>query len=168
MTVSVEFVVTGWERIVAKLHPGLYAEPVREALERSAITIENRAKTMTPVDTGRLRASITHTLDPSAAPLWAKVGTNVSGGMSAAGVARKGYGLYVHEGRKPGKMPPVSALVDWARRHGNIPPFLLARAIGRRGIKAKPFLRTALQQSIAEINANFSRAQRLIEQRWRS
>jgi len=55
----------------------------------------------------------------------------------------------VAHGRRPGKMPsvdptrarnPKSAqrLIDWAKAHG-IEPFVLARAIGKKGTRARPF-----------------------------
>lgn len=30
---------------------------------------------------------------------------------------RKQYAVYAHEGRKPGKRPPIEALIPWCRRH---------------------------------------------------
>jgi hypothetical protein len=76
---------------------------------------------------------------------------------------RRKYAVAVHEGRKPGKRPPIEALIPWCRRHiantrianalaaGSLTAhqrrprvsrdearsfaFLLARAIGRRGTK---------------------------------
>ena len=40
--------------------------------------MERQAKIYSPVDTGRLRASITPEIDTSVVPLWAKVGTMVN------------------------------------------------------------------------------------------
>lgn len=53
--------------------------PVARELERRAVQVERRAKRMCPVDTGRLRASITHALEGKGAGknLSAIVGTNV-------------------------------------------------------------------------------------------
>lgn len=50
---------------------------VAAELLRLAIKVERRAKRLCPVDTGRLRASITHVLLPSGRGLEARVGTNV-------------------------------------------------------------------------------------------
>jgi len=51
-------------------------------------------------------------------------------------------------------MPPPDALSGWARRHGLAGlEFVIARAIGRRGIKARPFLGPALEQEAPRLAA---------------
>lgn len=47
-------------------------------LLRAATQVERTAKRLCPVDTGRLRSSITHQMGRDARGLLAKVGTNVS------------------------------------------------------------------------------------------
>jgi hypothetical protein len=51
--------------------------------------------------------------------------------------------IFVERGRRANKpMPPGGALLGWMSRHG-IPAnreFVIRRAIGRRGIKARPFM----------------------------
>jgi HK97 gp10 family phage protein len=59
--------------------------PVAKDLERRAIQVERRAKRMCPVDTGRLRASITH-------------GLETSGGLSAVVGTGVGYAVFVEFG----------------------------------------------------------------------
>lgn len=54
------------------------AGPVGKELERRALKVEGAAKRHAPVDTGRLRASITHRLEVDALGLMAVVGTNVA------------------------------------------------------------------------------------------
>lgn len=58
------------------------------------------------------------------------------------------HAIFVHEGRKPGKMPPFqkdSALASWAeRKHLN--PFLVARAIALHGIKPDRFMDAAYKK----------------------
>lgn len=51
--------------------------PVGKDLTRRAVKVESAAKRICPVDTGRLRSSITHELDTDARGLVAFVGTNV-------------------------------------------------------------------------------------------
>lgn len=63
--------------------------PVAKDLERRALTIERAAKTLAPVDTGRLRASITHAVNKDDKGLYADVGTNVE--YAAAVEARTSY-----------------------------------------------------------------------------
>jgi HK97 gp10 family phage protein len=69
--------IEGLDDFLRKLKPEQLLEPFKTLLLKSAISIEGESKLNAPVDTGRLRASITHDMDASALPLWAKVGTNV-------------------------------------------------------------------------------------------
>jgi phage gpG-like protein len=145
------FVVSGRVQTDALMAPAL-----KQALQRSAILVQNDAKRGTPVDTGRLRASITHALDSRPVPLYATVGTNVA------------YGRWVHEGRPPGHMPPPAKLATWARRHGRMDPYALAMAIQKRGIMPRPFLTDALEVNVSNIRAEMSHAARMIEAAWRT
>lgn len=123
--------------------------PVGAYLHRVGAVVETRAKLnltdYEAVDQGRLRASITHVVErESPTTLTCYVGTNVT------------YALPVHNGRRPGaRQPPTEPILEWARRKGIISDadtpsqarskaFLIARAIGRRGIRAKPYLVEAL------------------------
>ncbi len=134
----------------------VYKEPMLRALEKSAIVVESEAKRLTPVDTGRLRASISHRMGGQSTNPFAEVGTNIK------------YGIYVHEGRRAGaKMPPPGALSKWAGSHGfgkNV--FVLARAISRKGIKPRRFLTDALVKSKDKILGYISRAASEIEGLW--
>lgn len=64
-------------------------------------------------------------------------------------VAEAPHALYVHEGRRAGaRMPPAEPIRRWARLKG-IPEervFIIRRSIGRKGIKARPFLRDAMRR----------------------
>lgn len=64
------------------------------------------------------------------------------------------HAWYVEHGRQPGaRMPPLSALEDWVMTKLQIPPgrerrgvaFAIGRAIARRGIPARPFVRPIAQ-----------------------
>ena len=70
---------------------------------------------------------------------------------------------FIDEGRRPGKRPPVRAIIDWIREDRIIIPsgmkinqfaFLVARSIGRRGIKPRPFA-DVLADEITEIIADY-------------
>jgi HK97 gp10 family phage protein len=54
--------------------------PVGKDLARRAIRVEARAKQLCPVDTGRLRSSITHELATQGGQLSARIGTDVDYG----------------------------------------------------------------------------------------
>jgi hypothetical protein len=66
--------------------------PVGRDLSRRALRVEARAKTLAPVDTGRLRSSIRWNLQRRPSGVVATVGTDVE------------YGLAVHEGAR-GRRP---------------------------------------------------------------
>lgn len=51
--------------------------PVAKDLERRALKVETFAKDLCPVDTGRLRSSITHAVNKDGDGLYADIGTNV-------------------------------------------------------------------------------------------
>ena len=52
--------------------------PVGKMLARRTVVVERAAKRLAPVDTGRLRSSITHELGRDGRGLVARIGTNVS------------------------------------------------------------------------------------------
>lgn len=59
------------------------------------------------------------------------------------------YGIYVDQGRRPGKMPPISNIADWCRVKG-IPQtaaFPIARKIGKEGIPATPFFSSTVEST---------------------
>lgn len=153
MPVHLELRFEGADHILSKLAPNiLLNKPLEQALHKSALLVEGEAKRLVPVDTGNLRRSI-RTLELS--PRHALVGTRVK------------YAVAVHEGRRAGAaMPPPDRLKGWARRHGKIPPYVLARAIGRRGIKARPFMRDALDRLRGVISLLLSKAVADIEAEW--
>lgn len=151
----ITYEVTGLESLLQKAgaSSALIGPALRRGLTRSALLVEGEAKRLVPVDTGNLRRTITHRVDSAPIPTFAQIGTNAP------------YALYVHEGRKAGKQPPVAALLGWARRH-KANPYLVARAIGRRGVKGRPFLKNALTAVRGQIDSALQQAAREIEARW--
>lgn len=71
----------GFEELLRKLDPARYNEAYRRFWQRAAIAVQTLGRERSPVDTGRLRASLAIEVDPSPHPLWAKVGTNVEYGL---------------------------------------------------------------------------------------
>lgn len=142
-------VIEGLAELIARLRAGV-AGPVRAFLESAAITVQSAARERAPVDEGRLRADIGYELDEAEMPTWAAVGPNVF------------YGPYMEYGTgtladgPPGKggahRPPSAALAGWCQRHGGLNPFLVARAIGRRGgLRPRRYMRGGLAASLGAI-----------------
>jgi hypothetical protein len=99
-------------------------------LLRRAIRVESRAKQLCPVDTGRLRSSITHELVKSGGGVMlARIGTNVS------------YARDVHEGTRPHVIRPRSARVLRFPAGGRI---VYTAYVNHPGTRGRPFLRDAL------------------------
>jgi len=121
------------ERIVRDLG----GEPMVKGMRRATLLVQRDAKLNAPVDTGRLRASITPEVRPHGKTVQGVVGSNVH------------YAPYQELGTKP-HWPPPGALQPWARRHG-MPEFLVRRAIGLRGTKAIKYLERALTENARAI-----------------
>ena len=69
-------------------YPEIVAPMLRDASSKSAFEVERRAKILSPVDTGRLRASIATSLGIVNKGITSIVSTNVF------------YAIYVHEGTR--------------------------------------------------------------------
>jgi HK97 gp10 family phage protein len=119
------------------------AGEVKTAMTAGLLLIEGDARRNVKQDTRRLQGSITSRITGSGAALTGEVGPSAR------------YGIFVEYGRKPGKMPPLQAVAGWAHRHG-VHPFLVARAIGRRGIPPAPFMAPAFERNKAKIEQLFS------------
>jgi len=151
--------IIGLEQLTKKLQADhLLGPPIKKAMQKSMLFVEGEArKGAKPhaVDTGELARSIKSSLGPEAVPLSAKVFTN------------KIYALPAEFGRKPGKMPPVDAIAGWVRRHGiGVPPFVIARAIGRRGTKGIFYMKKAAEAGQKKIPGFFKEAASAIEKIW--
>lgn len=143
-------VLEGLQEFLQKSNPQLLAQPLRQFLQRSVITVQGKARENAPVDTGRLRSSIATEIDSSTPPHWGQIGTNVSyakpmeygtGRLSDAPDSQGG----VH-------WPPGDALQTWASRHGFKSGYQVARIIGKRGgLKPRKYLRKALSDSLSAI-----------------
>jgi len=129
--------------------PELVAAESLRAMTTSLLLVEGDARRNVRHDTRRLMNSITHRIRGRGTRLVGEVGPSVR------------YGLYVERGRPAGKKPPPrAALRGWARRHG-IPEsalFVVARAIGRKGIPPRPFLVPAFTKHADRIVRLFAQA----------
>ncbi len=141
---QIDVKIEGLEKLQAGVSaaPATLASDVRTAMTAGSLLIEGAARGLAPKDTGRLAGSITHTITGGGANLTSKIGPSVQ------------YGLYVEKGRGPGKPPPVGAVAGWAARKG-INPYVLARAIGRRGTKPRPYMLPAFTGNVGRVTALF-------------
>jgi hypothetical protein len=118
-------------------------DETRTAMTRSVVQIEADAKRRVPTDTHNLQRSITHEVVDVGADIIGRAGTN------------QPYAEPVEKGRRAGAaMPPPSALIGWLGRHGIDPSlaFVVARSIGRKGIKPRPYLKPAYDVNRLKIN----------------
>jgi hypothetical protein len=118
-------------------------------MEHACLLVEADARAHVAQDTRQLLGSITHHVSGSGHAIKGEIGPSAK------------YGVYVEFGRRPGRPPPVAALAGWARRH-NMNPYVVARAIGRRGIKPKPFMRPAFEANKGKIGALFDGIAKLV------
>ena len=115
------------------------------AMRVATMLVTADAKQLAPVNTGRLKASITPEVITGPDIVQGIVGSNVH----YAPYMELGTGTFV--GRSP-YFPPPSALDTWARRHGIPSGFLVARAIFRRGgLKPRRFLQGAIEKNTSKI-----------------
>lgn len=95
---------------------------LNEALERVGAALVQQMKQEVAVDTGKLRDSIDY-----------YVKDNI------LYITMEDYGVYVDEGRAPGKMPPIKSIEGWAKRKG-LNPWAVATNISKYGTRPQPFM----------------------------
>lgn len=123
------------EQVVADLKGG----PFLTAMQQATLLVARTAKQLAPVDSGRLRASITPEIrsDPVGGTVMGVVGSNVE------------QAAPMELGTKP-HWPPRAALETWAKRHG-VNVFVVMRAIAKKGTKPRRYLQGAFEQNKSEI-----------------
>ena len=102
--------------------------------------------------------------------LYRTISYSVSTGNSGwvISVSLADYWKYIEYGRRPGKMPPVSAIENWIKVKQILPrpitlksgksvvptipqlSFLIARKIGRDGIRPRPFFKQSFEDAKRE------------------
>ena len=128
------------ERIVKELH----GSPMLNAMRRATLLVTASAKRLVPVDSGRLRASITPEVRNERNTVVGVVGSNVV------------YAPYVETGTRP-HWPPPGALAVWAKRHG-MTEATIRYIIGTRGTKKRPYLMPAFERNEERIRREISNA----------
>lgn len=141
-----------------KLATGEFAlGPARKFVARSANQIRSEIVQRTPVDTGRLRASVAVAIEDEG--LTGIIGSNVQ------------YAPHVEFGTRP-HHPPLAALQPWAQRHGfpegKKGAYLVARAISRKGTKPRVMFQRGLAAAQPFIDAEARLALEEMGQNWQS
>ena len=105
--------------------------PLQTLLTRASLLGERHARENAPRDKGDLARDITSEVREIDARVFLRRDVL--------------YYRVMEEGRRVGApMPPIAPIAAWAARKGiDIPAFVLARAISRRGIKGRFFMRAA-------------------------
>ena len=140
MPVTIDIEVKGLIETQKKLEQvltDLHGAPMVDAMRDATLLVTRDAKILAPVDTGRLRASITPDVTQRGNDVVGIVGSNVV------------YAAFQEVGTRP-FWPPISALETWARRHGTS-AYLVALGISKRGIKAKRYLQGAFEKNQSRI-----------------
>lgn len=104
----------------------------------------------TPVDRGILRGSIVTEIRGTPLGLH---------GVVAPGVVAAQYADVMELGRRPGAPPPpTSVIAAWATRHGIAAEaaFVIARAIGRRGLKGHHMFQNAAEKGADQVGRIFA------------
>lgn len=146
----------GFEAIERKLKsPALIQRPKLMMLQKGALIAERVAKTEAPRDTGDLARRISSDVTDVGARVFV---------MSA-----RVSDFAVEEGRAAGQPPPPpGALRGWMARHG-VPlemEFALARAISRRGIKGRFFMRKGAEAAQREMPRLLRELSASIKKEW--
>lgn len=141
----IELTITGELELREHMQQASAALPgdVYQVIETGLLLLEADMRTHVPRAFGQLGNSITHHVSGSGADLVGEVGSTAK------------YWPFVEYGTRP-HWPPIAAITPWANLHG-IPPFLVARAIARRGTRAQPFIMPAWERQKAAIEALFNR-----------
>ena len=164
-----------WQQLDQRLRrtPEQMEADIRRTLQQSLLWIEADARMLAPHDTRRMAGSINSRISGTHPTIVGEVGPATR------------YGRFVEFGRRPGRMPPVDALIGWVRRHwnpgfigpiarGQLRPgraaggtvsrnairsraFALARKIAREGVRAQPFMGPAYRRNLPRIEQAFAR-----------
>ena len=145
-----------WRQVLWRA-PAIVNQELVRSMQQATYLVESEAARRAPVDTGRLRASLTSRVRGVGTVIAGEVGTNVK----YAAYMEYGTGRLTDwpGGGKGRHWPPGGKLEVWAKRHGFESGFVVARIIGLRGgLKPRRYLRGALQANESRIQQMFADA----------
>ena len=119
------------------------------AMNKAVITIESNTRPLTPVFTGRLRNSIGSQVISTETRITGYVGSTLKDEI---------YPSVMEWGRRSGSMPPPDKLERWVKLVLKVPEkkikgtaYVVARSIGKRGIRGRFFLNRGYRRSLPKI-----------------
>ena len=120
---------------------------VGDAIRKSGELVKQNARREAPVFMGMLKRSVTNEHHGLRTEVY--IGSE----------ARK-YGYVQEYGRRPGEMPPVSALEKWsqAKLGDSKLAFVVARSIAQKGTKPQPFFYPGFEKSLPGIEKLLDKA----------
>lgn len=97
--------------------------------------------------------------------LYAEIFENIDETILEAG-SRTGVSLWVHQGRGPGRMPPVHKIRDWVQiklgvkdtRRATSLAWAIAKTIAAKGTRGQPFLQEPLNELLPALPGRLERA----------
>lgn len=160
MTIGYSIETIGLEEQLTQLlaYDEISNRHMRKAMQGSLVTLGSEIVPLVPVGiSSRLKNSMGSSIEEiGPANLIGKYGSSLKGEV---------YPSVMEFGRKPGKMPPIAGLLRWV--HLKIRPgaeqeytvaYLIARKIGREGIKGRGFMKEGFGKAKTKILTFFNRA----------
>lgn len=141
---DIDIDVSGVAKLASKLNgsAGVIEAELKTAVHRSGLQVQATGQRTVKVWRGDLR----------------RAHTTRSSGLTATVSVNRPHARPIHDGRAAGaRMPPPNALVGW-RGVTAKNAFVVARAIGRKGIKGDKWLEKALEASRSFIEAEITQA----------
>jgi HK97 gp10 family phage protein len=119
---------------------GRMSDEVRRAVVQTGVDVQNRARELCPVDTGRLRSSIVHRTEGGGRSVGVVIGTNVS------------YAADVEYGTKPHViLPKNKKALYWPGASHPV------SKVNHPGTRAQPFMRPAVEMTPIFFSRNIDR-----------
>lgn len=135
LDMNIDMKIKWWNLDTLKFHTAFLS-----GLKKGLLQLEYRAKQEAPTNTGMLRNKFEMAI------------YGLKGTLSNSSK----YAQFVHDGRAPGKMPPIWPIEQWATRKGiNIPAFVIARSIARKWTKANTFMQRTQEKEEDKVRAIF-------------
>jgi HK97 gp10 family phage protein len=127
---------------------GRLSRESKEATRRTGIRVQNEARRLAPVDTGRLRSSIVHRVEERGARFYdVSVGTNVN------------YAEFVEKGTRRHFIRPKNGQYLKFQYMGRT---VYTKLVDHPGTKAQPFLAPAIAMADAWLREELARAGRRV------